>query len=97
MSAVLRWIAISMSWFFDILPGVEFIPDRIRKILAGICFVPGVILTSIGWAIDQSNQACTSCAQGITDGFMELLMIVFGVFLVIISLCLWPWDSYEEE
>ena len=97
MSSVLRWIAPTMSWFFDILPGVNLIPDRIRKILAGTFFVPGAILASIGWAMEQSQQACTSCAQGTLDGFLELLMMVFGVILMLISLCLWPWSAYEEE
>ena len=90
----MRWLAPSMLWFFRSLPGSGLIPDRIRKILAGTCFVPGAILTSIGWVMGRSNQACTSCAQSISDGFMELLMIVFGVFLMYISLCLWPWNSY---
>ena len=94
MGSVWRGFADAMSWFFDILPGVGLIPDRIRKILAGTCFVPGAILASIGWATDQ---ACTFCSGSTSDGFLELLMMIFGVFLMYISLCLWPWGSYEEE
>ena len=97
MGGSFRWVAYIMGNFFDFLPGVGLIPDRIRKIIAGFCFVPGAILTSIGWAMDQSNQACTSCSRSITDGFLELFMMVSGVFLMLISLCLWPWDSYEKE
>ena len=94
MSTVLRWIAPTMSWFFDILPGSGLIPDRIRKILAGMCFVPGAILAGIGWAMEQTEGSANSRAGG---GLLELLMMVFGVFFILISLCLWPWASYDEE
>ena len=94
MSTVLRWIAPTMSWFFDILPGSSLIPDRIRKILAGMCFVPGAILASIGWAMEQTEGPANSRAGG---GLLELLMMIFGVFFILISLCLWPWASYDEE
>ncbi len=83
-----------MSWFFDILPGSSLIPDRIRKILAGMCFVPGAILASIGWAMEQTEGPANSRAGG---GLLELLMMIFGVFFILISLCLWPWASYDEE
>ena len=94
MSSVLRWIAPTMSWFFDILPGSSLIPNRIRKILAGTCFGLGAILASIGWAMEQTGGPANSRAGG---GLLELLMMVFGVFLIYISLCLLPWGSYEEE
>ncbi len=94
MGTVLRGIAHTMLWFFDILPGVNLIPDRIRKILAGTCFVPGAILASTGWAMEQTGGPANSRAGG---GLLELLMLIAGVFLMYISLCLWPWSSYEEE
>ena len=97
MGGFFQWISYIMGGLFDFLPGVNLIPDRIRKIIASFCFIPGAILTSIGWAMDQSNQACSSCSQSITDGALELLMMVSGASLMFISLCLWPWDSYEEE
>jgi len=83
-----------MLWLFDILPGSGLIPDRFRKILAGTCFVPGAILASIGWAMEQAGGPANSRGGG---GLIELLMIVFGIFLMYISLCLWPWASYDEE
>lgn len=91
MMDILRWLG--LSWFFDFLPGVDLIPDRIRKIIAAAFFVPGAILTSIGWSMEQTGPA-NSRAGG---GFIELLMIVLVVFLMYISLCLWPWSSEEEE
>lgn len=92
MMDILRWLG--LSWFFDFLPGVDLIPDRIRKIIAAAFFVPGAILTSIGWSMEQTGGPANSRAGG---GFIELLMMVLGVFLMYISLCLWPWSSEEEE
>ena len=94
MGNILQWIAPTMAWFFDFLPGVNLIPDRIRKIIAGICFVPGAILTSIGWWMEQTGGPANSRPG---SGFIELMMMVFGVFLIFISLCLWPWSDDEEE
>lgn len=92
MIAILRWIG--LAWLFDILPGIGFIPDRTRKILAAAFFVPGAILTSIGWWMEQTGGPANSRAGG---GFIELLMIASGVFLMYISFCLLPWSSYEDE
>jgi hypothetical protein len=92
MMDILRWLG--LAWFFDILPGLDLIPDRIRKIIAAAFFVPGAILTSIGWWMEQTGGPANSRAGG---GFIELLMMVLGVFLMYISLCLWPWSSEEED
>ena len=60
-----------------------FIPDKIRKILAGTCFVLGAILASL------ANANLTG-----TDGFFEFLILFpAAVFLLIISAFLWPWGS----
>tara|TARA_B000000532_G_scaffold104001_2_gene83526 strand:- start:122 stop:415 length:294 start_codon:yes stop_codon:yes gene_type:complete len=71
------------------------IPDRIRRILAGTCFVPGALLTRFGWAMNQSlsERGTTS----MYDGFWEMIMFFFGIILMYISLSLWPWNSYVEE
>lgn len=92
MMDFLRWLG--LAWFFDFLPGVDLIPDRIRKIIAAAFFVPGAILTSIGWWMDQTGGPANSRAGG---GLIELLMMVLGVFLMYISLCLLPWSSEEED
>jgi len=69
----------------------DFLPDKIRNILAGTCFVLGAILASIGWEMNQALSERTSI--GITDGFFELIIFLFGFFLLIISAFLWPWGS----
>ena len=92
MMDFLRWLG--LAWFFDFLPGVDLIPDRIRKIIAAAFFVPGAILTGVGWSMEQTGGPANSRAGG---GLIELLMMVLGVFLMYISLCLWPSNSDEEE
>ena len=92
MMDILRLLG--LAWFFDILPGLDLIPDRIRKIIAAAFFVPGAILTGVGWSMEQTGGPANSRAGG---GFIELLMMVLGVFLMYISLCLWPWSSEEED
>ncbi len=62
------------------------IPDKIRKILAGTCFVLGAILASF------VNANLTG-----TDGFFEMIIFLFGVFLLIISPFLWPWGSTAKD
>ncbi len=74
--------------FVDLL---DLIPDKIRKILAGTCFVLGAILASIGWVMNQALSERTSTS--ITDGFFEMIIFLFGFFLLIISAFLWPWGS----
>ena len=92
MMDFLRWLG--LAWFFDFLPGVDLIPDRIRKIIAAALFVPGAILTGVGWSMEQTGGPANSRAGG---GLLELLMMVLGVFLMYISLCLWPWSLDDEE
>ena len=92
MMDFLRWLG--LAWFFDFLPGVDLIPDRIRKIIAAAFFVPGAILTGVGWSMEQTGGPANSRAGG---GLLELLMMVLGVFLMYISLCLWPWSLDDEE
>ena len=84
---VLRALGLRYSWF-ELL---GLIPDKIRKILAGTCFVLGAINASIGWAMNQALSERTSTS--ITDGFFEMIIFLFGVFLLIISAFLWPWGS----
>ena len=74
--------------FVDLL---DFIPDKIRKILAGTCFVLGAILASIGWVMNQALSERTSTSM--TDGFFEMIIFLFGFSLLIISAFLWPWGS----
>lgn len=69
----------------------SFIPDKIRYVLAGMCFVLGAILASIGWEMNQALLERTSTS--ITDGFFEMIIFLFGFFLLIISPFLWPWES----
>ena len=70
--------------------------ERIGKIIAGIFFVPGAILASIGWAMNQALME-----KGTTDmydGFYEMIMLLCGVFLIIISLSAYSAaTSFEEE
>ena len=94
MGNIMQWIAPTMAWFFDFLPGVNLIPDRIRKIIAGICFFPGAILTCIGWWMEKTGGPANSRPGA---GLIELLMMASGVFLMYISLCFWPWSEDEEE
>ena len=69
----------------------DFLPDKIRKIIAGTCFVLGAILASIGWEMNQALSERTS--NGISDGFFELIVFMFGFFLLMIFAYLWPWNS----
>ena len=62
MMDFLRWLG--LAWFFDFLPGVDLIPDRIRKIIAAALFVPGAILTGVGWSMDQTGGPANSRAGG---------------------------------
>ena len=75
---VLRALGLRYSWF-ELL---GLIPDKIRKILAGTCFVLGAILASL------ANANLTG-----TDGFFEFLILFPAVFLLIIPAFLWPWGS----
>ena len=75
---VLRALGLRYSWF-ELL---GLIPDTIRKILAGTCFVLGAILASLA----KANLTGT-------DGFFEFLILFPAVFLLIISAFLWPWGS----
>ena len=84
---VLRALGLRYSWF-ELL---GLIPDKIRKILAGTCFVLGAINASIGWAMNQALSERSSTSLG--DGFFEMIIFLFGVFLLIISAFLWPWGS----
>ena len=84
---VLRALGLRSSWF-ELL---GLIPDKIRKILAGTFFVLGAINASIGWAMNQALSERSSTSLG--DGFFEMIIFLFGVFLLIISAFLWPWGS----
>ena len=84
---VLRALGLRYSWY-ELL---GLIPDKIRKILAGTCFVLGAINASIGWAMNQALSERSSTSLG--DGFFEMIIFLFGVFLLIISAFLWPWGS----
>ena len=75
---VLRALGLRYSWF-ELL---GLIPDKIRKILAGTCFVLGAILVSL------ANANLTG-----TDGVFEFLIFFPAVFLLIIPAFLWPWGS----
>ena len=69
----------------------DFLPDKIRKIIAGTCFVLGAILASIGW---EMNQALSEQSHsGISHGFFELIVFMIGSFLLMIFAFLWPWNS----
>ena len=74
--------------FVDLL---DFIPEKIRKVLAGTCFVLGSVLASIGWVMNQALSERTSTS--ITDGFFEMIIFMLGFFLLIIFAFLWPWNS----
>ena len=84
---VLRALGLRSSWF-ELL---GLIPDKIRKILAGTCFVLGAILSSIVWAMSQAQSERSSTS--ITDGILEVIIFFFGFSLLIISAFLWPWGS----
>ena len=84
---VLRALGVRSSWF-ELL---GLIPDKIRKILAGTCFVLGAILSSIVWAMLQAQSERSSI--GIGDGIVEVIIFFSGVSLLIISAFLWPWGS----
>ena len=84
MMDILRWLG--LSWFFDFLPGVDLIPDRIRKIIAAAFFVPGAILTSIGWSMEQRCQQRVGGPNRITDDGARSIPDVH--FLVSLALAL---------
>ena len=70
--------------------------ERIGKIIAVIFFVPGAILASIGWVM---NQALIERGTGdMYDGFYEMIMLFCGVFLIIISFSAYvAATSFKEE
>ena len=84
---------------FDILGYVLFglledmIPVKVRRRLCMAGFLLGAALAGAGWMMIEQ---CTLCSTGSYDGLLELLMMVFGAFLMFVSVLVWP-DAEDES